>query len=186
MELIKCLHCNEDNKTNARYCRYCGYELPKAAPKEPLEKQVAKQTKSSTKKKLIVALVSVVAFVVAFLVVQQLVQRVFSFDKVLMKTASELNEACPFMVDAETRLDNAAAMPDNTFQYNYSLMTLVKDSIDISSFEAYLIPQITNNIKTNPDMELFRVNQVTMNYKYVDKNGVFITKISVGPEKYNE
>nr|WP_320000405.1 zinc ribbon domain-containing protein [uncultured Draconibacterium sp.] len=186
MELVKCSHCNEDNKTNAKYCRYCGYELPKIEQKETLEQPLAKQPKSSPKKKLLVALVSVVAFVIAFFVVQQLVQRVFSFDKVLMKTASELNEACPLMVDAETRLDNAAAMANNTFQYNYSLMTLVKDSIDISSFEAYLLPQITNNIKTNPDMELFRVNQVTMNYKYVDKNGVFVTKISVGPEQYNE
>ncbi|WP_319480625.1 zinc ribbon domain-containing protein [uncultured Draconibacterium sp.] len=186
MELVKCTHCNEDNTANAKYCRYCGYELPKEEPKNTLEQPVAKQPKSSSKKKLLVALVSVVAFVVAFFVVQQLVQRVFTFDKVLMKTASELNEACPLMVDAETRLDNAAAMPNNTFQYNYSLMTLVKDSIDISSFEAYLIPQITNNIKTNPDMELFRVNQVTMNYKYVDKNGIFVTKISIGPEQYNE
>lgn len=186
METVKCTHCNEDNKTNAKYCRYCGYELPKIEPKVEVEQPVAKRQKNSPKKKLVVALVFVVSFVVAFFVVQQLVQRVFTFDKVLMKTASELNKACPLMVDAETRLDNAAAMPNNTFQYNYSLMTLVKDSMDISGFEAFLIPQITNNIKTNPDMELFRVNQVTMNYKYVDKNGVFVTKISVGPEQYNE
>ena len=186
METVKCTNCNEDNKTNAKYCRYCGYELPKVQPKVEVDRPVVKKQKNSPKKKLLVALVFVVSFAVAFIVVQQLVQRVFTFDEVLMKTASELNEACPLMVDAETRLDNAAAMPNNTFQYNYSLMTLVKDSMDISSFEAYLIPQITNNIKTNPDMELFRVNQVTMNYKYVDKNGVFVTKISVGPEQYNE
>lgn len=88
------------------------------------------------------------------------------------------------MVDQDTRLDNTVALPDNAFQYNYTLVNLTKQDIDIKDFENYMVPQITNNVKTNPDLQVFRDNKVTMKYSYKDKNGEYITQISVSPNEY--
>lgn len=68
------------------------------------------------------------------------------------------------MIDNATRLDNAIAMPDNVFQYNYTLVNMVKDSINIHELNNYLEPTITNFVKTNPDMQKMRENKVTVNY----------------------
>ncbi|MCF8458865.1 MAG: hypothetical protein K9H62_23255 [Bacteroidales bacterium] len=88
------------------------------------------------------------------------------------------------IVDSETRLDNALALPGKTFQYNYTLVNLVKDSIDIGSLEEYLNPVILNNIKTNPDLKTFRDNDVTMAYNYKDKNSEHLLKLIFTPDQY--
>lgn len=104
----------------------------------------------------------------------------------MMQAASQINQSCPIMVDQETRLDNAVAMPGKIFQYNYTLVNLAKDSINISGLESYIKPMILNNVKTNPDMKSFRDNKITMTYTYKDKYGVFITRIDITPEMYEE
>jgi len=43
-----------------------------------------------------------------------------------------------------------------------------------------------NNVKTNPDLKIYRDNKVTMAYNYKDKNGIFVLKISVTPGLYAE
>ncbi|MGB0869450.1 MAG: hypothetical protein ACPGSD_07620 [Flavobacteriales bacterium] len=107
-----------------------------------------------------------------------------SFDKVLMTTASELNKSLPLMVDRDTQLDNTIALPNNVFQYHYTLINSVIDKIEIKKMEEFLEEQLLNNIKSNPDLKTFRDNNVTMNYSYKDKNGEFITKISITPDEY--
>ena len=56
----------------------------------------------------------------------------------MMAAASELNKSCPMMVDQDTRLDNAIALPENVFQYNYTLVNLTKDELDLEKFTAYM------------------------------------------------
>jgi len=107
-----------------------------------------------------------------------------AFDKALMETASEINKSCPIMIDNATRLDNAIALPDNVFQYNYTLVNMTKDSININELKGYIEPTIINFVKTNPDMQTIRDNKVTVNYYYKDKVGVYLFTISVKPEQY--
>ena len=107
-----------------------------------------------------------------------------AFDKALMETASEINKSCPIMVDNATRFDNAAALPDKVFQYNYTLVNMVKDSIKIEDLKKYLEPTIVNFVKTNPEMETLRDYNTTINYYYKDKVGIYLFTISVKPEQY--
>ncbi len=107
-----------------------------------------------------------------------------AFDKALAETASEINKSCPIMIDNATRLDNVIALPDDVFQYNYTLISMTKDSINIDDFKEYLEPKITNFVKTNPDMQTMRDNKVTVNYYYQDKAGVYLFTISVKPGQY--
>lgn len=129
-------------------------------------------------------LVSLLHLQFSYYAVQQIFFAPPSLNKLMMNAASELNKACPVVVDQYTQLDNAVAMPNNTFQYNYTLIDLEESQVNIDTIEKYLVPEIINNIKTSPDMKLFRDNKVTLAYYYKDKNGVFVWKLIVTPDMY--
>jgi hypothetical protein len=141
---------------------------------------------TNNKKRNIGTVIGLAIGAIAFVLIQQLFFKAPSFDKVMMKAASELNKTCPIMVDKETRLDNAVSLPGQIFQYNYTLVNMVKDSMNIPDLQNYLEPIITNNVKTNPDLKVYRDHKITMAYYYKDKNGVFVLKIAVTPDKYGQ
>src|SRR5579864_8800116 len=129
-------------------------------------------------------ILGLVVAVAVYVLVQQFFFKPQSFDKAMMAAASEINKSCPIMIDQETRLDNTIALPDNIFQYNYTLINLQKDSLDIRAIQDKIEPTIVNNVKTNPDMKDYRSNKVTMGYYYKDRNGEFLFKILVTPDRY--
>jgi hypothetical protein len=151
-------------------------------------------------KKILIAIVTI--FTV--LIVQVLVKDYFDYNKInqeatpenlkdlsdddwgviLGKVTDEVNKTCPKMIDKETRLDNTIALSDRTIQYNYTMVNLEKESIDIDYFEENLKPIILNEVKTNPGLKNFRENKVTMSYYYKDKNGKFLIKLKFNPDSY--
>ncbi|MEQ9375004.1 MAG: hypothetical protein RIG68_07505 [Imperialibacter sp.] len=137
------------------------------------------------KKKNIPALIGIVAGGLTMILVQQFFFKAPSYDQQMMSAASEINKSCPMMVDQETRLDNAVALPENVFQYNYTLVNMEKASTDASQLENYLKPILINNVKSNPDMKINRDNKTTMGYYYKDKNGEFLFKVLVTPDLYD-
>lgn len=132
------------------------------------------------------SVLGIVAFGLSYFAVQQIFFKPATFDKAMMAAAGELNKSCPIMVDQNTRLDNAVALPGNIFQYNYTLVNLSKSEVNIDTVKKYVEPGIINNVKTNPDLKTYRDNKVTMAYNYKDKNGLFVLKISVTPDLYAE
>jgi hypothetical protein len=106
------------------------------------------------------------------------------FDKAMMEIANEINKTCPIMVDQVTRLDNSIALPDKVFQYNYTVINVVKDSINLDELQKFIEPRIINDVKTNPGMKFIRDRLVTVNYSYRDMTGVHLFVISVKPEQY--
>jgi hypothetical protein len=184
MDNVTCTTCGADNNTKTKYCRYCGYELP--TPKvEAVEVPVQSSAPpSDKKKKSIGSIVGIILFVLTSAAVQQIFFKKPSFDKEMMQMASEINKTCPMMVDRDTRFDNAVAMPNNSFQYNYTLVNLTKAEISIEAFSKYIEPNVINTVKSNPDMKIFRDNKTTIIYSYQDKNGVFVHKFSVTSDMY--
>jgi hypothetical protein len=179
----KCNKCGSKNADNLKYCGRCGYELPKPEVEE-IQPQVQKPMKKVDFKKLIGIIVGAITFIMVYFLVQQLLFNTPKLDKVMMKTASEINESCPMMVDSETRLDNTIVLPSNVFQYNYTLVNMEKETIDFMALKDYIEPNIINFVRTNPDMKFQRDNKVTINYYYKDKYGNYIFTISVTPEQY--
>jgi hypothetical protein len=106
------------------------------------------------------------------------------FEKVMKLISKQMNQSCPKMEDKDTRLDNTETRSALTFQYNYTMVEMLRDSMDVEllnySFETAMI----NNARTNPDLEMFRKHNVTLVYSFKDKLGNFLTKISITPEKY--
>jgi len=185
MDKITCTHCETENPASNRYCSSCGFELPKIAAviiDSPVQQPEKKKTNSE--KKALGIIVGVIFFGLIYFAVQQLFFKAPPLDKAMMEVASEINKSCPIMIDAETRLDNAIALPNNVFQYNYTLVSIDKSSTDTLGMRKILEPNIINYVKTNSQMSFQRDHKTTVNYYYKDKTGSFLILISVTPEKY--
>jgi len=124
----KCNECGTENVDNLKYCHRCGYELPKLKV-EGIHNSVQKPTKKVDYRKLTGIIVGAITFLVAYFLVQQLLFKTPTLDKVMMEIASEINKSCPIILDGDTRLDNTMVLPSNVFQYNYSLINMVKRNI---------------------------------------------------------
>ncbi len=183
MEKTTCTKCEAQNNINSKYCANCGFELPKAQIEAGVVQKTIPKPAKRDKTRLGIFF-GAVAFGLAYWGVQQLFSGSPAFDKQMMIVANELNKNCPLMIDAETRMDNSIALPGNVFQYHYTLLTTEKTMVDTLEFKNYMEPNIINQIKTNPQMKLFRDNKITMNYLYRDKNAEYISLISITPDKY--
>ena len=106
------------------------------------------------------------------------------FEQEMVKIAADINQRCPLMMDAATRLDNVMAIPGKTFQYNITLMNVEVEHANLESMKSFITPRIIENIKTNPDLEQQRQNKVTMSYLYKDKQGTSMFKVVITPEMY--
>ena len=102
-----------------------------------------------------------------------------------LASATEIiNSRCPEMVDSESRLDSVLLSDGEQLTYYYTLLERDKININPSAFNAYLLPGIIDNIRTNPDLRMHRDSSVTMVFNYRDRQGEFITEFLVGPQRY--
>ena len=153
-----CKECGFENTSVSKYCKDCGYELQKI--EIPEVARVPENTKkaNNNSKKILGLAIGAIATVLIFYSVNHFIFNP-SIDKSMMAVASELNKSCPMMVDSETQLDNAIALPNSVFQYNYTLVNIEKSQTDTLMLKTYLEPIILNQsfyfhfLKENcPDM----------------------------------
>lgn len=104
-------------------------------------------------------------------------------EKFLKLTVLEVNKKCPQMVDEITRLDSTNTK-GTTLNYYYTLLNVNKDMGDFSKVKEQLSSQIVSLVKTNPQMKVFRDNNVTLGYIYRDKDINPLFEIKVTPERY--
>ena len=176
-----CEKCGAENFNHAKYCCGCGCELPKPAI-EDIQPTKPQSVKEHKKKKPTAVIIGTVVGILVVIIFQFLKSP--SFDKTLMKIASEMNKTCPIMLDSETQLDNTIALPHKVFQYNYTLINMDKEFIDTIEVKASLEPNIVNWLRTDPAMQFARDKKATVNYRYRDKMGNYVFMISVTPEQY--
>ena len=102
-----------------------------------------------------------------------------------LASATELiNDRCPEMVDPETRLDSVRLSLEGQVYYYYTLPNKVSSGINPSSFTAFLLPGIIENVRSNPDLRMHRDSSITLVFNYRGRNGELITEFSVGPQRY--
>jgi len=212
MYYLKCSNCGHFNELKTEYltfCKSCNKVLKdnypdwiKHNPEKSFEdyKQLICITEAGETQEKISkpnnphGLKYLIGFVIAFVIFYAIGQmggekiaRFFkkpAYNRAMMETASEINKSCPIMIDNATRLDNAVALPGNIFQYNYTLVNLIKDSVNIIELKNYLEPTIINFVKSNPEMKSLREKKTTINYYYKDKTGLFLFTVSVKPIQY--
>jgi len=127
-----------------------------------------------------------VGLIVAVLLQHYVFPRLFapSIDSQLIEFTSQMNKNCPYMVDSDTRLDNAVPGAGKTIIYNYTLINFNRDDLDIEYFESVMKPQILNVVRTNPQMKTLRDNDITFVYNYKDKSAIHILSITCSPKDY--
>lgn len=86
-------------------------------------------------------------------------------------------------VDSILKLENTVALPPSTFRYNYILKY---DTVkyDISEFEKSLRITTLNMVRTNPEGEMFRDINATIEFNYSDTLGNYLFRIVLKPEEY--
>ena len=102
----------------------------------------------------------------------------------LRDAAREINRACPVQIDPATRLDSAQVLSEAALQFNYTLTTSSRETIDKTQLEANTKPGLIESVKANRAMTDLRDHSITMVYYYRDKNGEFLLKIPITPADY--
>lgn len=178
-----CSNCEAENEINSKYCSACGYKLPLLDNKNiKNEIESTKIVKPKGKFDLKTFIGFIIGFIIMFIATQSFFKP--SNDKQLAEFANEFNKTCPMNIDEYTTLKNVVALPDKTIQYNYILVGIKKAEVKLDTVKKYVFLGVLQNVKTNPDMKLFRDNKITLNYCYSDENGEFVTKYVVRPEMY--
>jgi hypothetical protein len=137
-------------------------------------------------KKKIISQVAIfaVTFIVAFLGTQYLMKSFNSSDKELMKISDDMNKKCPIMIDNETQLDNSKVF-DNTLQYNYTLINVVKNvsSFDLVGAKKFIMKNAQDNLDNSPEMKSYREKKVALKYNYKDKSGKKLFDFTINSNK---
>ncbi|MBO3099960.1 hypothetical protein [Gelidibacter pelagius] len=140
------------------------------------------QNKPTKKVKTIGIIVGAIAFAISYYGVQQFFKSDLELN--LKKVATEFNKKGPQQIDQYTRLDSVSSIGKTNFIYHYTLIDIEKSEVNLDTANKYVRPSIIENIKTSPELKIYRDNNITMDYKYYDKNGDFVIDISVTPEIY--
>lgn len=127
-------------------------------------------------------IVGAIAFAISFYVVQQFFKSDLELD--LKKVAMEFNKKGPQQIDQFTRLDSVSSIGKTNFVYYYTLIDMEKSEVNLDTVNKYVRPSIIENIKNSPELKIYRDNNITMDYKYYDRNGAFVLDIAVTPELY--
>lgn len=108
------------------------------------------------------------------------------FNEFMLQTAKNINEDCPKMIDEHTRLDEVLAMPPNQLVYNYTLVNIDMDDVNMNNVVPSLEAMLLKTVKESNEFDIFRANKTNITYRYFDKEGMFMVKIDITPEKYLE
>ena len=178
-----CSNCEVENNQDSKYCSQCGHLLftVEDGDLKKVHKQLL-ETKPKRKLGVKEIIVMVGSFFITFIITQYLFKP--SIDKQLVEVASEINKNCPMYLDEYTVLKNTLALPNKTLQYNYTLVHVTKEEVELDTIKKYVFPSILENVKTNPDLKYMRDHEVTLSYYYTDKKGEYVTQYIVKPEMY--
>ncbi|MDR2815425.1 MAG: hypothetical protein LBB62_01810 [Proteiniphilum sp.] len=107
-----------------------------------------------------------------------------ALNKKLEDMAINLNESAPVMLDRFTRFERASVTSGNIFRYSYTVLnTSNPDSLVRNGLQA-LKENIGKEFSSNPDLRIFKENNVTIEYVYNDENGRTIRSLQITPKDY--
>ncbi len=135
-------------------------------------------------KKKVIRIVSVCIILVSIFYILQIVLRKPAIDVSMVQAANEINKNCPIMVDSITRFDNAMALSNNKFQFNFTILNVEKSTFDTVELQKKIRPIALNSLKTDPKYKIYREKNMTLLFNYHDKSGSYLCKILVLPDEY--
>lgn len=107
-----------------------------------------------------------------------------NFDKELRYVSDKLNASLPKNIDPQTRLDHTNNLPGNKFVYYLTILNYSAEEMDIPTLKLNLANNLKQNYAEVKAMEIFRQNNVTLIYKYRDKDGRTLVEITLDPSMF--
>lgn len=142
------------------------------------------EEKKTNKKLLIRKVLKIVTVVVLVSVAQYYYAKNKSVGKELAALVTNYNNACPMMISNDIRMESVNTLPHNTVQYDFTLVNVQKESIDVTDLQKSVEKEILASSKTNPSLEAFRDNGSTVIYSYKDTNEKELFIITLTPDMY--
>jgi hypothetical protein len=141
------------------------------------------QEKQRKNKLLIRKIIQIIVVVVLISVAQYYFVKDKSMGKELTASVSKYNTACPIMISNDIRMVGVTILSNNTVQYDFTLIHVQKERIDVTALKKSVENEIVSSSKGNPSLEAFRDNGSTVIYNYKDSNEKELFKIILTPEK---
>lgn len=102
----------------------------------------------------------------------------------LVKMVDNLNQSVPAQLDDHTIFLGAAVTEDNIFQYRYQLVNTAEPLSMMRAVEEQTRANIREAFRLNPDLKIFTLNDVNIDYIYTDSAGSILKTIHITPEDY--
>ena len=102
----------------------------------------------------------------------------------LVKMADNLNQSVPAHLDDHTIFLGAGVTDENVFQYRYKLVNTAEPQSMMLAVEEQTRANIREAFRLNPDLKIFTVNDVKIDYIYTDSAGSILKTIHITPEDY--
>lgn len=104
--------------------------------------------------------------------------------QVLTRMAANLNLSTPAVLDVHTRFDSAFVTQENIFQYHYTIAYTSNPSDLLRNQKEELINNMKEAFTNDESLQIFKENEVTIQYVYKDTAQNIIDIITIDPETY--
>ena len=92
----------------------------------------------------------------------------------LYAVAKEINKKCPMPTDENTRMDSASVYNEYMITYHYTVHTVNNKEVDLKKFKTSMETSMAEKYKTDPQLAIYRDNNIAIAYDYKDKAGDFL------------
>lgn len=92
----------------------------------------------------------------------------------LFEVAKEINKKCPIATDENTRMDSASVYNEFMITYHYTVHTVSNKDVDLKKFKTSMETTMAEKYKTDPQLAIYRDNNIAIAYDYKDKSGDFL------------
>ena len=92
----------------------------------------------------------------------------------LFAVAKEINKKCPMPTDENTRMDSASVYNEFMITYHYTVHTVSNKEVDLKKFKTSMETTMSAKYKTDPQLAIYRDNNIAIAYDYKDKAGDFL------------
>jgi hypothetical protein len=142
------------------------------------------EEKQRKNKLLIRKTIQIIVVVILISVAQYYFVKEKSVGKELTALVTKFNTACPIMISNDIRMESVKDLSNNTVQYDFTLVHVQKERIDVTALKKSVENEILSSSKTNPSLEIFRDNESTVIYNYKDSDEKELFEIILTPEMY--
>lgn len=142
------------------------------------------EEKKLDKKLLVRKILKIIAVIALASVGQYYYSKYKSVGTELTALVNNYNKACPMMISNDIRMESVNTLPHNTVQYDFTLVRVQKEKIDVEALKKSVETEILSDSKNNPSLEAFRDNSSTVIYNYKDGNEKELFKIILTPDMY--